>query len=134
MSNLREATMNRLHGCNCETPSPPFPTHIIPVSVFEELMYKVVESSGYVGEKETFIEDFIKSLETAQAGGAIISQKESFEDFPEIGKENTFYIDTEAKTLYYWKEDEYHKVQSGIENEGGSTIPPDNLIYDGGAI
>ena len=62
MSNLREATANRLYGCDCGTPSPPFPSHIIPISVFEEMMYKVAYVAGYVGTKADFSEALANAL------------------------------------------------------------------------
>lgn len=134
MSNLREATANRLYGCDCGTPSPPFPSHIIPISVFEEMMYKVAYASGYVGEKQDFTEDLVEALENAQQGGGIVVQKNSIKDFPTIGVENAIYIDTSTKSFYYWKEDGYYKIQSGLENEEGLIIPSDGLTYEGGVI
>lgn len=139
MSNLREATANRLHGCDCGTPSPPFPSHMMPLSVFEEMMYKVAYASGYAGEKQDFTEDFVESLRNAQQGGGIVIQKDSIKDFPSIGVDNAIYIDTSKREFYFWKDDGYYKVDagSGEDNGGGEDtpdVPSDDIIYEGGEI
>lgn len=151
MANLREATANRLYGCDCHTPSPPLPSHMMPISVFEDMMYKVAYVSGYAGEKEDFTEDFIEALKNAQQGGGIIIQKKSIKDFPTIGVENAIYIDTGKKEIYFWQEDGYYKLESGTGSggsddddnsggNGGSDENPDNpsdedeIIYEGGEL
>lgn len=141
MANLREATANRLYGCDCHTPSPPLPSHIMPISVFEDMMYKVAYVSGYAGEKEDFAEDFVEALKNAQQGGGIVIQKNSIKDFPTIGVENAIYIDTGKKEIYFWQEDGYYKIESnsnsGDEEGGGDNkpeIPSDDIIYEGGEI
>lgn len=136
MSNLREATANRLCGCDCGTPSPPFPSHMIPISVFEEMMYKVAYSSGYVGTKAEFTEDLANALNNSQQVAGLVIQKGSINDFPDIGLENAIYIDTEKNHIYYWKGDGYYKIYTGIGSgeDGELIIPSDNLTYEGGVI
>ena len=48
MSDTRQETLTRLMGCGCVPPSPPpsFPSNVMPLSVFEDLMYRVAYSGG----------------------------------------------------------------------------------------
>ena len=138
MSNLRNDTLNRLHNCDCHTPVPPFPSHVMPISLFEEMMYKVAYVAGYVGTKTEFSEALANALNGAQQVPGLIIQKSSIEDFPDIGLENAVYIDTEKNHIYYWKNDGYYQIDAGAGSggggESGSVIPSDGLTYDGGEI
>ena len=143
MSNLREATANRLCGCDCNTPSPPLPSHIMPMSIFEEMMYKVAYASGYAGSKIQFTEDLVDALNNAQHGGGLVIQKDSIKDFPSIGLENAIYIDSGKKEIYFWKDDGYYKLGMGSSNEddggdddgsGDTNTPPGDIIYEGGIL
>ena len=127
MANLRKDTMHRLCDCDCNTPSPPGPSHIMPLSVFEEMMYKVAYASGYIGSKTDFREDLINSLNGASAISGLIIQKGSVEDFPDIGVENAIYIDTEYNQIYYWNKDGYYKIGAP-----GSDGLREGTILDGG--
>ena len=138
MSNLRNDTLNRLHNCDCHTPAPPFPSHVMPISLFEEMMYKVAYVAGYVGTKTEFSEALANALNGAQQVPGLIIQKSSIEDFPDVGLENAVYIDTEKNHIYYWKNDGYYQIDAGTGSEGdgesGPVIPSDGLTYDGGEI
>ena len=135
MSNLREATAQRLHGCDCATPAPPMPSHIMPISIFEEMMYKVAYVAGYVGTKKEFSEDLANALNNATQVAGLIIQKSSIAEFPDVGLENAIYIDTTDNSIYYWKGDGYYKiVGSGSSEDDGPVIPSDGLTYDGGEI
>lgn len=136
MSNLRKDTMNRLNNCDCHTPAPPFPAHVMPISLFEEMMYKVAYVAGFVGTKADFSEALANALNGSQQLPGLIIQKSSVSDFPDIGLENAIYIDTTEKHIYFWNEDGYYKVDagSGPDSEEGPVIPSDGLIYDGGEI
>ena len=135
MSN-REQTRDRLiydPNCHCSPmPSPPFPSSVMPISIFEDMMYKVAYASGYVGSKADFKEDLAEALNGAQQIPGLIIQKDSINDVPSIGVENAIYIDTSKKEIYYWNDDGYYKIQSGAGD--GEAIPPDGLIYEGGVI
>ena len=136
MSNLREATAMRLHGCDCATPAPPMPSHVIPISVFEEMMYKVAYVAGYIGTKKEFSEDLASALNGAGQVAGLVIQKSSISEFPDVGLDNAIYIDTAKNHAYYWKEDGYYKIytHSGTGEDGELIIPSDGLAYDGGEI
>lgn len=131
MSN-REQTRDRLlyedPGCHCAPPPPPFPSHVMPLSVFEDMMYNVAYVAGYAGTKTDFRQDLAEVLNRAKQLAGLIIQKDSINDFPSIGVENAIYIDTSKRDIYYWRDDKYYKV------EFGEAIPPDGLIYEGGVI
>ena len=136
MSN-RMQTRDRLmyEDPNCCCPPPAFPSPVMPLSVFEDMMYKVAYVSGYAGTKTDFKEDLAESLNGANKLTGIIMQKSSINDFPDIGLENAIYIDTQYSQIYYWKEDGYYRIET--KGGGGSdspVIPSDDLIYDGGVI
>jgi hypothetical protein len=136
MSNLRKDTLNRLNNCDCHTPAPPFPSHVMPISLFEEMMYKVAYVAGYIGTKKEFAEDLAATLNGAGQIAGLIVQKGSIEEFPDIGLENAIYIDTAKNHIYYWKGDGYYRIQasSGSGEDGETVIPSDGLTYDGGEI
>lgn len=118
MSNLRRQTLNRLKDIDFCIPnlSIPIPNPIMPLFVFEDMMYKVARKNGYLGSKTDFTKDFVKSLtENAELMGIIV-QKGSVSDFPEKGLENAIYIDTENNHIYYWKDNNYYKINN---NSGG---------------
>lgn len=129
MSNLREDTLNRLHNCDCHAPAPPFPFPVMPISIFEEMMYKVAYVSGYVGTKTEFAEDLASALNGAQQVAGLVIQKGSIEDFPDIGLENAVYIDTEKNHIYYWKDDGYYRISTG---EGGG-LEEGTVLHGGDA-
>ena len=131
MADLRKDTMNRLHNCDHHTPAPPFPSHVMPISLFEEMMYKVAYVAGYVGSKSDFSEALANALNGAQQVAGLIIQKGSINDFPDIGLENAIYIDTENNHIYYWKGDGYYRIETDV---GGGSIPSDGWTYDGGEI
>lgn len=66
MSDARQETLTRLMGCGCgcvpSSPPPPFPSNVMPLSVFEDLMYRVAYSGGYAGTKTEFGEDLASCL------------------------------------------------------------------------
>lgn len=136
MSN-REQTRDRLlyedSSCHCAPTPPPFPSHVMPLSVFEDMMYKVAYVAGYAGTKTDFRQDLAEALNGAQQLVGLVIQKDSINDFPSIGVENAIYIDTSKRDIYYWQDDGYYKVESG-SGTGGESIPPDGLIYEGGVI
>lgn len=147
MSNLREATANRLYGYDCGYEAPPMPCHIPPLSAFEDMMYKVAFRSGYAGTKAEFNDDLAAALNGAQTLAGLVIQKDSVKDFPDIGVENAIYIDTSTKQIYFWKEDGYYKVNSGSgevdpdpdnpnPDEPENPEPPvkDEIIYEGGEL
>lgn len=136
MSNLRNQTLNRLHNCDCHTPPPPFPEPMMPLVMFEDMMYKVAYISGYAGTKAEFSEDLVKALNGSEQIAGIIIQKSSIKDFPDIGREGSIYIDTSSKELYFWNEDGYYKVGVTSDNSGGSggIDPSKNIIFEGGEI
>ena len=129
MSNLRKDTLNRLHNCDCHTPAPPFPSQVIPISVFEDMMYKVAYVAGYVGTKTSFSEDLANALNGAQHIAGLIIQKGSIEDFPDIGLENAIYIDTAKNQIYYWKDDGYYRISSGA----GGGLEEGTVLHGGNA-
>lgn len=133
MSDLRKATAERLYDCNCDCkprPPAPMPDGMMPLSVFEDLLYKTATYAGYVGSKTDFRKDLSDSLNGASQIPGLVIQKDSIDDFPSIGLENAVYIDTEESQIYYWKEDGYYKIYTGA----GEMIPSDGLTYDGGVI
>lgn len=136
MSNLRNDTLNRLNNCDCHTPAPPFPSHVMPISLFEEMMYKVAYVAGYVGTKSEFSEALANALNGAQEIPGLIVQKKSIEEFPDVGLENAIYIDTSEHHIYYWAGNGYYKIDagSGSGEDGETVIPSDGLTYDGGEI
>ena len=144
MSNLRDATANRLFGCDCSTQSPPLPCHVPSISAFEEMMYKVAFRAGYAGTKMEFVEDLADALNGAQKLAGLVIQKDSINDFPDIGVENAIYIDTSTKQIYFWKEDGYYKIKAGESNgeneKPEDPTPPeppvedDEIIYEGGEL
>ena len=138
MSNLRKDTLSRLGNCDCHTPAPPFPSHVMPISLFEEMMYKVAYVAGFAGTKADFSEALAQALNGAQQVPGLIIQKGSVNDFPDVGRENAIYIDNTNHHIYYWNEDGYYQIEAeggpgGGGNEG-PVIPSDGLIYDGGEI
>ena len=132
MSNLRKDTLGRLNNCDCHTPAPPFPSNVMPISLFEEMMYKVAYVAGYIGSKKEFAEDLAAALNGAEQIAGLIIQKSSVKDFPDIGLENAIYIDTTKHHIYYWNKDGYYRIQA--EPSEGPVIPSDGLTYDGGEI
>ena len=134
MSNLRKDTLQRLNNCDCHTPAPPFPSHVMPISLFEEMMYKVAYVAGYAGTKKEFTEDLAAALNGAEQIAGLIVQKSSIDDFPDIGLENAIYIDTSTNQIYYWKDDGYYLIQTGSGEGGDIVIPSDGLTFDGGEI
>ena len=138
MANARTDTRDLLSHCGCHDPMPmpPFPAPVMPASVFEEMMYRVAYAAGYLGSKSEFREDFAKALngESTNLSNVII-QKDSIADFPDVGNEDSLYIDTAKKEAYFWKEDGYYKIVGmGAGGEDGEAVPPDGLTYDGGVI
>ena len=129
MSNLRNNTLNRLQNCDCQTPAPPFPSPVIPISLFEEMMYKVAYVAGYVGTKTEFSEDLASALNGAQQVTGLIIQKGSIEDFPDVGLENAIYIDTEHKHIYFWKDDGYYRISTG----SGGGLEDGTVLHGGDA-
>ena len=136
MSNLRKDTLNRLDKCDCHTPAPPFPSNVMPISLFEEMMYKVAYVSGYIGTKKEFSEDLAAALNGAEQIAGLVIQKSSVDEFPDIGRENAIYIDTAKNHIYYWKDDGYYRIKAGGTpgEDGEEIIPSDGLIYEGGVI
>lgn len=128
MSNLRNQTMNRLNEASFCMPGAPMPAPVMPLSIFEELLYKVAYEYGYTGTKADFSEDFLNSLSGLSSN---IVQSDSVSEFPEVGTEGAIYIDSENGEIYYWKDEQY--VQLNKQQEG-PMIPSDGLIYDGGEI
>lgn len=137
MANYRSDTRDILQNCNCDCntppPMPPFPAPVMPASIFEDMMYRVAYAGGYMGTKAEFRDDLGKALNGAENASGAIVQKDSADLFPDIGNENTIYIDMSKRELYVWQTDGYYKI--GIEGEGdGTAIPPDGLIYEGGVL
>lgn len=128
MSNLRNQTMNRLKEAGFCMPGAPMPVPVMPLSIFEELLYKVAYEYGYTGTKEDFSEDFLNSLSGLSSN---IVQSDSISEFPEVGTEGAIYIDSENGEIYYWKNDQYVQINKQQE---GPIIPSDGLTYDGGEI
>ena len=129
MSNLRNQTMNRLNETSFCMPGAPMPAPVMPLSIFEEMLYKVAYECGYTGTKTDFTEDFVKTLEGKTDN---VIQSGSVEDFPETGSEGAIYIDSTNGHLYYWKEDQYIPVEPPKSEE--PMIPDHGLVYDGGEI
>lgn len=118
MSSTRAQTRERLLYDEKTCCPSSFPTPIVPLSVFEDMMYKVAYVSGYIGTKTDFKEDLANALNGANSLAGLIIQKGSVNDFPDIGLENAIYIDTKNSHIYYWKEDVYYLVNgssSGLE-------------------
>ena len=142
MSNLREATTQRLYGYDCGYQAPPMPCHVPPLSAFEDMMYKVAFRAGYAGTKAEFNDDLAAALNGAQTLAGLVIQKDSVKDFPDIGVENAIYIDTSTKQIYFWNEDGYYKVKADGNSSGGDDNnkpepePPvdDEIIYEGGIL
>ena len=135
MANYRADTRDRIHDCGCHDPAPipPLPSPIMPVSVFEDMMYRVAYAGGYLGTKTEFREDLGKALNGADNASDAIVQKDNVSSFPSVGTENAIYIDMSKKELYVWQKDGYYKIgTSGSGNE--EAIPPNGLIYEGGVI
>lgn len=130
MSNLRNQTMNRLNDTSFCMPGAPMPAPVMPLSIFEEMLYKVAYECGYSGTKTEFTEMFVKALEGKAEN---IVQSGSVSDFPDAGKEGTVYIDSENGHIYYWQDDQYVQIKTH-EDYDGPMIPSDGLIYDGGEI
>lgn len=67
MSSARQETLTRLigYGCSSSSPLPPTPTEIIPLPIFEDLMYRVASSGGYSGTKAEFKEVFADRLNSS---------------------------------------------------------------------
>jgi hypothetical protein len=127
MTNLRNQTMNRLNEASSCMPGAQMPVPVMPLSIFEELLYKVAYEYGYTGTKAEFSEDFLNSLNGLSSN---IVQSGSISEFPEVGTEGAIYIDSENGEIYYWKDEQY--VQ--LNKQEGPMIPSDGLIYDGGEI
>lgn len=135
MANYRADTRDRMHDCGCHDPAPmpPFPSPVMPPSIFEDMMYRVAYAAGYLGDRNEFREDLANALNGADNNlSSMIIQKDSIDDFPSIGLENALYIDAEKKEAYFWKEDGYYKL--GGMSADGEAIPPDGLTYEGGVI
>lgn len=128
MSNLRNQTMNRLNEASFCMPGAPMPAPVMPLSIFEELLYKVAYEYGYTGTKAEFSEGFLNSLNGLSSN---IVQSSSVSEFPEVGTEGAIYIDSENEEIYYWKNDQYVQINKQQE---GPMIPSDGLTYDGGEI
>lgn len=105
MATLRQQTADLLNnGCGCG-PMPP-PQGTMPLSVFEELLWKTAYNNGYTSTKGDFLEDLAALVNGSRLGiPAIISQCGSYRDFPSIGSEGVLYFDTENRKLYLWVED-----------------------------
>ena len=127
MSNLRDQTMNRLNNASFCMPGAPMPAPVMPLSIFEEMMYKVAYENGYSGTKTDFTEGFVNALLENSSVSGVILQKGSVSDFPEIGLENAVYIDTENNHIYYWKDNHYYRIST---SSGGGL--EDGTILDGG--
>ena len=133
----RSQTRDRLmyDDCGCRPNLPPLPVPVMPISIFEDMMYKVVYSSGYVGTKADFKEDLVNLLNGAGSGNiALLVQETTIDNFPDVGIENCLYIDIEKKQMYFWKDNGYYRIQTGEGEGDGTAIPPDGLIYEGGII
>lgn len=128
MSNLRNQTMNRLNEASFCMPGTPMPAPVMPLSIFEELLYKVAYEYGYTGTKAEFSEGFLNSLNGLSSN---IVQSGSVSEFPEVGAEGAIYIDSENEEIYYWKDEQYVQLNKQQESP---MIPLDGLIYDGGEI
>ena len=128
MSNLRNQTMNRLNEASFCMPGAPMPAPVIPLSIFEELLYRVAYEYGYTGTKTDFSENFLDSLNGLSSN---IVHSGSISEFPEVGTEGAIYIDSENGGIYYWKDEQY--VQLNKQQEG-PMIPSNGLTYDGGEI
>ena len=128
MSNLRNQTMTRLNEASFCMPGAPMPTPVMPLSIFEELLYKVAYEYGYTGTKADFSEDFLDALSGLSNN---IIQSGSVSEFPAVGTEGAIYIDSESGKIYYWKDGKY--IQTNKPQEG-PVVPSDGLIYDGGEI
>ena len=131
MNDTRYETLIRLMQCECVPPPSSFPSNVISLSEFEDLMYRVAHSSGYTGTKTEFGEDLANCLNNSISIAGLIMQKGSYEDFPDIGQPNALYIDNERQQLYFWKEGEgYYR----IKGEGGSSgLEPGTILYGGNA-
>lgn len=116
MSNLRDQTMNRLNNASFCMPGAPIPAPVMPLSIFEEMMYKVAYENGYSGTKTDFTESFVNALLGNSNIAGVIFQKGSVADFPEKGIENAVYIDTENNHIYYWKNNSYYRINIGSES------------------
>lgn len=116
MANLRNQTMNRLNEASFCMPGAPMPAPVMPLSVFEEMMYKVAHENGFPGTKTDFTEGLINALIGSSTISGIIMQKGSILDFPEQGLENAVYIDTENSHIYYWKDNSYYRINTGAED------------------
>ena len=127
MSNLRDQTMKRFNNAGFCLPGAPMPAPVMPLSIFEEMMYKVAYENGYSGTKTDFTEGFVNALLGNSNAAGVILQKGSVADFPEKGIENAVYIDTENNHIYYWKENRYYRISTG---SGGGL--EDGTILDGG--
>lgn len=130
MYNLRDATANRLCGCDCGTPPPPFPSPIVPMSIFEDSMYRVAYNGGYNGTKTEFAQDLATALNSNQQVAGLIIQKGSINDFPDVGLENAIYIDTQKNHIYYWKEDGYYRISTTVAGgmEEGTVLNGGNAL------
>ena len=73
MSNLRDQTLNRLNNVSFCIPNTPIPASVMPLSIFEEMMYKVAYENGYSGTKTDFTEDFVNVLLANIATGAQVN-------------------------------------------------------------
>ena len=134
MSSTRVQTRDRLLdkglNCNCSSPAP-----IMPISVFEDSMYKVVYNAGFEGTKDDFKEALVSALTGAENNlSTVVVQKPSRDEFPENGDENIIYIDTEKKHIYFWNKDQYYRIDGENSGEDGDMIPSDGLTYEGGEI
>lgn len=112
MSDLRSETRDRLMDfeANC---MPPPPMRVMPLSVFKELMYKYMATVGFEGSKEEADSAFADAL--AGGGGTPagrIIERMPYNEFPQVGDNNKFYLDTSGPTLYVWGDNRYIEVSS----------------------
>ena len=114
MSNLRNQTMNRLAEATFNSPCSPLPMPTMPLAVFEQLLYKTIYENGYNKSKADFLNDFIQIL-TEKTTSQNIIQKDTFENFPSVGSENSIYVDTTKNEIYYWKDSKYFKISVNPE-------------------
>lgn len=126
MSNLRDQTMNRLNNASFCMPCAPIPAPVMPLSIFEEMMYKVAYENGYSETKTDFLNDFVRSLIEAEDKTVSFLYKGFLSTFPSIGEDNMLYIDIEKNNIYYWKDNQYFKITTSNQEIS------EGIILDGG--
>ena len=126
MSNLRDQTLNRLNNVSFCIPNAPIPSPVMPLSVFEEMMYKVAYENGYSETKTDFLNDFVRSLIETEDKTVSFLYKGFLSTFPSIGEDNMLYIDIEKNDIYYWKDDQYYKITTSNQEIS------EGIILDGG--